>query len=72
MAQAICGPTHSTRLTSPLCAGVLDEPNCMWKSDDLDHAVLLVGYGTCPMTGKAYWLIKNSWSTYWGDDVSFL
>jgi len=22
-------------------AGVMDEPKCMWKSDDLDHAVLL-------------------------------
>ena len=26
--------------------GVYDEPNCMHKAEDLDHAVLLVGYGT--------------------------
>ena len=54
----------------PRHAGVMDEPNCMWKSEDLDHAVLLVGYGTCPMTGKDYWLIRNSWSTHWGDKAS--
>lgn len=46
--------------------GVYYEPECGNKPDDLDHAVLAVGYGN--IFGQDYWLIKNSWSTHWGND----
>mmetsp|Transcript_7246 Transcript_7246/g.21119 ORF Transcript_7246/g.21119 Transcript_7246/m.21119 type:complete len:684 (-) Transcript_7246:26-2077(-) len=46
-------------------AGVMDSLRCGRK---LDHAVLAVGYGTDPATGKLYWKIKNSWGTSWGED----
>ncbi|CAL8467551.1 g7089 [Coccomyxa elongata] len=48
-------------------SGTYDEAQCMWKSDDLDHAVALVGYGT-DEAGIDYWIIKNSWSSHWGDN----
>lgn len=43
--------------------GVYDEPAC--TTTKLDHAMLVVGYGTDPKAGD-YWIVKNSWGAQWG------
>ena len=45
-------------------SGVLDSSSC---GTNLDHAVLVVGFGNDAATGLDYWLVKNSWNTTWGD-----
>lgn len=46
-------------------SGVYNNPKCKNGIDDLDHTVLLVGYGT-NAAGQDFYLVRNSWSTYWG------
>ncbi|XP_070555832.1 digestive cysteine proteinase 1-like [Ptychodera flava] len=56
----------SPRSFSFYANGVYYDAKCGNTTDDLDHSVLAVGYGT--LDNKDYWLIKNSWSTYWGNN----
>uniref|UniRef100_A0A8C2P3E5 Peptidase C1A papain C-terminal domain-containing protein n=1 Tax=Capra hircus TaxID=9925 RepID=A0A8C2P3E5_CAPHI len=47
-------------------SGIYYEPKC--KSESVDHAVLVVGYGFegADSDDNKYWLVKNSWGKHWG------
>jgi len=46
--------------------GIIKSKAC---GTDLDHAVLVTGYGT--ENGVDYWILKNSWGPRWGEKGFF-
>jgi C1A family cysteine protease len=64
--------------TGPLSAGIHGDLLYYYQSGimtvycppDLNHAILIVGYGTSS-AGVNYWVIKNSWGTSWGESGFF-
>jgi cathepsin X len=37
----------------------------------LNHEISIVGYGLDADSGKEYWIGRNSWGTYWGEQGYF-
>ena len=52
-----------------LLRGVYSPRFC--SPSDLDHAVLMIGYGVEPKSlfhkETPYWIIKNTWGNKWGE-----
>jgi cathepsin L len=49
-------------------SGILSTNNCSNLIDNLDHAIVVVGYGYNATLQQSYWIIKNSWGTSWGEN----
>jgi cathepsin L len=49
-------------------SGVIDSENC---GVNLDHGVLVVGYGHDDDLKVDFWLLKNSWGVTWGEKGFF-
>jgi C1A family cysteine protease len=45
--------------------GIYDEDAC--AETEINHSVLMVGYGKDEETGIEYFILKNSWGKDWGE-----
>jgi len=48
----------------------LDDYGIAWMN--LNHSVVIVGWGVDPKTGTKYWKVRNSYGKKWGMDGDFL
>ncbi|KAJ6333403.1 hypothetical protein OIU77_009300 [Salix suchowensis] len=67
--QPISVGMDGSALDFQLYTGGIYDGDCSDDPNDIDHAVLIVGYGS--ENGEDYWIVKNSWGTEWGMEGYF-
>ncbi|ELP86037.1 cysteine protease, putative [Entamoeba invadens IP1] len=51
--------------------GIFTFPQDVCQNLKIDHQVILVGYGKDAATGKDYFIARNTWGSWWGENGGF-
>jgi cathepsin X len=62
----VCGIAVTKELIHDYKGGIFEDTTGASK---IDHDISVVGYGA--ENGVKYWVVRNSWGTYWGEDGFF-
>jgi len=62
--------TAKTPKAQPLTDKSLADYGISWQN--LNHSVVIIGWGTDPVNGQKYWIVRNSYGGTWGDHGEFL
>lgn len=70
---------RTTGMLSGYHSGIMTEEylSCSEPSEEVNHGILIVGFGSVQNefvhggACKDYWIIRNSWGPYWGDQGFF-
>ncbi|CAF0927531.1 unnamed protein product [Didymodactylos carnosus] len=65
------GINADNRYFSHYASGIINPSDCGNTVNDLNHAVLVVGYGRDQNLNLDYWIIRNSWGQSWGEKGYF-
>ena len=61
----------NAKMLQTYSSGIIDATSTQCPSSGINHAVLLVGYGTDSTIGLDYWIAQNSWGKSWGESGYF-
>ena len=54
----------------PITDHNLEHYGIEWQN--LNHSVVIIGWGTDPETSRKYWIVRNSYGPNWGDHGDFM
>ena len=63
-----CRPGVDASAWQDYVGGVLTSTSCSSAALDLDHAIQLVGFNADDSELPPCWIVRNSWSSDWGED----